>query len=230
MSFSRRDHLLFVLVETLGPLVVRAVCSAGPWRSVTAPDAASRLSRREPVIFAFWHGGLLPLVYTHRNRRIQVLVSQNKDGEIITRIIERMGYGTVRGSSSRGGSEALRELLGHAKLKLSLGITPDGPRGPRREVQDGLIALAALSGVPIAPLAASATRAWQLDSWDRFEIPKPFARRFLVSGPLVWVPREAREDLSRWRGIVQQALDETTFHAEILARGEGPPAKAGARA
>jgi len=224
MGGSLRARLELSVAEKLGPALVRFLCGTQRWHEVMDEQTRERLERDEPVIYAFWHGGLLPLVYTHRHRGIVVLVSQNKDGELITRVLVRLGFDVVRGSSSRGGREALRELLALAKKGRSLGISPDGPRGPRREVQDGVIVLAALSGLPILPLAACARRFWQLRSWDRFEIPKPLGKAVVVSDSLVWVPRDARENLEHWRGVVQRALDEVSHRAAVLVREEPSPA------
>ena len=131
---------------------------------------------RTPVIFVFWHGSLLPLVHYHRHERIVVLVSEHADGERIARVLARRGFGTVRGSSTRGGARGLRALVRAARAGRDLALTPDGPRGPRGEFKPGALAAARMTGLPIVPLAVSASAAWHLGSWDGFMVPKPFAR------------------------------------------------------
>jgi lysophospholipid acyltransferase (LPLAT)-like uncharacterized protein len=191
-------------------------------RNLEARDAAS--ARGEGCIFAFWHARLLPLVFTHRRRGIVVLISQHRDGELIARIVERLGFATARGSSTRGGGEGARAMLTHAALNRRLAITPDGPRGPAQIVKPGLVYLAGRSGLPVIPVAAAASRAWRLRSWDGFRVPLPFARVVVAYGEPIHVPHDlAREDAESWRLRIEQALDQLT--AEVAA-GAGEPAAA----
>lgn len=170
--------------------------------------------RGEPVILAFWHQQILPLAHYHRNEGIVVLVSQHKDGEYIARVIERRGFRTVRGSSTRGGAGGLKGLVRAARDGLDLGITPDGPKGPAREVKGGTLVAAQLSGLPIVPLAAGGARVWTLGSWDRFMIPKPFARIGVCYGAPVFVPRDADETtLVRIKSDLEMELDRLSAQA-----------------
>ena len=146
---------------------------------------------RRPVIFVFWHGQLLPLLYHHRREGAVVLVSEHADGEYVTRVMHRLGFGTARGSSTRGATKGLRSLIRAAQEGHDLGLTPDGPRGPARSFQPGALLAAAITGLPIIPVAAGATPAWRLASWDRFLIPKPFSRVRLKYGPPHWIERSA---------------------------------------
>ena len=127
-----------------------------------------------PVIFVFWHGGLLPLVYAHRPQNGVVLVSEHGDGEYIARIIERYGFETVRGSSSRGRVRGMRGLVRAAQRGKDVVITPDGPRGPNREVKSGALVVARLTGLPLIPVGVASTSSWTVNSWDRFILPFPF--------------------------------------------------------
>jgi lysophospholipid acyltransferase (LPLAT)-like uncharacterized protein len=149
--------------------------------------------RGEPVIFVFWHGQLLPLVHYHRNEGIVVLVSDHADGEYITRVILRHGFGAARGSSTRGGVKGLKGILRAIKDGKDLAFTPDGPKGPRHVFKWGALTAAQLSGAPVIPLSVGADRAWYLKSWDRFMIPKPLAALRIRYGAPRWVPREASE-------------------------------------
>ncbi len=165
-----------------------------------------------PVIYTLWHGRLLPLTYFHRKQNIATLISQSADGEYIARVVERWGYTAIRGSSSRGGTAALREMVKVARGGRSMAITPDGPRGPRQKLKPGVLLLAQLSGLPILPLSASATRAWWVDArWDLFLVPKPFSSVYLRYGEPVYVPRKANEsELERIGAQVEATLIRLT--------------------
>ena len=182
--------------------------------------------RREgtPVIFVFWHGQLLPLVHVHRGEGIVVLVSEHSDGEYITRVIERQGFGTVRGSSSRGGTVGLRALVRAARAGHDLALTPDGPRGPRGELKPGALQVARLTGLPIVPLALGASRGWRFRSWDGFLVPQPLSTVEIEYLPPRWVPREAtREDMEAMAAEIGSDLNDLTRRlpgARPLAGGD----------
>ncbi|HEX8451484.1 MAG TPA: lysophospholipid acyltransferase family protein [Longimicrobium sp.] len=148
---------------------------------------------KRPVVFTLWHGRLLPCTYHHRHQDVVTLVSHHRDGEYITRLVQKWGYTAVRGSSSRGGLDALRELVRHLRGGRSLAITPDGPRGPREKLKPGPLLAAQLTGAPIIPVASGASRASYFGGWDRFLIPHPFARLQIAYGEPVYVPRRADE-------------------------------------
>ncbi|MGH7474730.1 MAG: lysophospholipid acyltransferase family protein [Longimicrobiales bacterium] len=159
---------------------------------VSGADAYRRYwTRGSPVIFVLWHGRLLPLTYLHRHQGIGTLISRSEDGEYIARIVERWGYTTARGSSTRGGAAALRELVRCARAGRSLAFTPDGPRGPRERVKPGVLTAAQLAGIPLVPIAGGTDRAWWFEGWDRFLVPKPFARIRVAYGEPLEVPRAA---------------------------------------
>jgi hypothetical protein len=176
--------------------------------------------RRAPVIFVFWHAHLLPLVHYHRHEGIVVLVSEHADGEHIARILEHRGFGTVRGSSTRGGVRGLRALVRAARSGSDLALTPDGPRGPRGEFKPGALAAARMTGLPLIPLAVSASRAWSLRSWDRFLIPKPFATVRIEYLPPRLVGRDAsRAELEK---LAADLAAELNAAAERLSSGGAP--------
>ena len=129
-----------------------------------------------PFIFALWHGHLLPLLWHHRERGVLILISEHRDGEMVARAAESLGYGLIRGSTTRGADRALISLVRELKAGHEVAITPDGPRGPAETFAPGALVAAQRSDSFILPVAASADRAWRLRSWDRFMIPKPFAR------------------------------------------------------
>lgn len=164
-----------------------------------------------PVIFVFWHGQLLPLVHIHRREGIVVLVSEHEDGEYITRIIERNGFGTVRGSSTRGGTTGLRALVRAARSGRDLALTPDGPRGPRGAFKPGALLVAQLTGLPIVPLAVGASRGWRFRSWDGFLVPEPLSTVEVEYLRPRYVPRSAtRGDLESMAEELGAELNDLT--------------------
>lgn len=150
-------------------------------------------AKGQPVIFAFWHGQILPLVHVHRNQGAVALVSDHSDGEYMARVIQRHGFGLARGSSTRGGVKGLKSALRAARAGKDLGITPDGPKGPRQVFKWGALVAAQLTGHPIIPVAVGANRAWYFNSWDRFMLPKPFSTLTVRYGPPTFVPRDSTE-------------------------------------
>ena len=140
---------------------------------------------------AFWHGRILPATYYFRRRGIVVITSENFDGEWIAGIIERFGYGTARGSTSRGGRRALLQLTRDMAAGKPAGFTLDGPRGPAQVAQPGAIWLAKATGNPVLPFHLEASRHWTLNSWDRTQIPKPMATVALAVGEPFTVPADA---------------------------------------
>jgi len=182
------------------------------WRKEYADGYAAqdaRLLSGERCIYAFWHARMLPLVISHRGRGVVVLISRHRDGEWIARTIEALGFRTARGSSTRGAQSGVLEMLGMAERGHSLAITPDGPRGPARRVKPGLVYLASRTGWPIVPVTAAARAAWVLRSWDRFRVPRPFARVRYAYGEPIRVPRPLDPGAEeQWRGRVEEALED----------------------
>jgi lysophospholipid acyltransferase (LPLAT)-like uncharacterized protein len=175
-----------------------------------------------PCIFVFWHARLLPLVFTHRERGIAVLISRSRDGELIAGIVERMGFVTARGSSSRGASEGMLELIRWGERGRDLAVTPDGPRGPAGQVRPGLVQLASLTGYPIIPVATASSATVVLSSWDRFRVPRPFSRVVAGYGEPVRVPRDLDAGaVEAWRCRIEQAI--AAFTRALASRvGEAP--------
>lgn len=151
----------------------------------------------QPVIFAIWHNRLLmlPRVFdaSFQTRQSYGLISASRDGDLIAIFIERSGYGTIRGSSSRKGMIALRQLVDMlASREGNVLVTPDGPRGPLYQVSQGIVFLAQKSGAPIVPIHMEYTSCWRLKSWDRFVVPKPFATlRAIFGAPIRIAPLQS---------------------------------------
>ena len=144
-----------------------------------------------PVIFVFWHGRLLPLIHVHRHDGIVVLVSEHRDGEYLAHLLHHFGFGTVRGSSTRGGVRGLKGLIRSARNGLDLAITPDGPQGPNRELKLGALAAARMTGLPLVPVGVGVTAAWRARSWDGLLVPKPFSTVRVAYGRPHFVARHA---------------------------------------
>lgn len=166
----------------LGSSFIQAIARTWRIRVVNEQSYLAEKNAGRPVVLVLWHGEMLPLLYHHRNRGIAVLVSEHGDGEIIARILADFGFRLVRGSSSRGAARALVAVDRELKAGVDVGITPDGPRGPRHSVAPGALLAAHRAGVRLMPLAAASSAFWQLGSWDRFMIPKPFARVTIAYG------------------------------------------------
>ena len=171
--------------------LVKAICATLRVHVVRG-DIEQRVRARRPnVIYAFWHGHLLYLMYRYRGSGVYILVSQSRDGEVLSRILRRFGLPTIRGSSSRGGRRSLLELVRRARAGACAGIAPDGPRGPRYQAQSGIITLARLTEVPIIPVAVGARWKIECHSWDRFLLPLPGSRVVVAYGEPVVVPSAA---------------------------------------
>ncbi|MGH8699517.1 MAG: lysophospholipid acyltransferase family protein, partial [Burkholderiales bacterium] len=161
----------------------------------------------EPFIGVVWHEHLIFLASVFRGTGFTILVSRSRDGELGARIAHRLGLRTVRGSSSRGGEEALGEIVEVARGGASVGFIADGPRGPRREMKLGAVIAAKLSGRPIVPIVCSMRRAVRLNSWDRMQIPLPFTRIVGNAGDPIHVPADAsRAECERIRQQVQEEM------------------------
>ena len=175
-------------------------------------------SGRQPVM-AFWHGRILPATFYFRRRGIVVITSENFDGEWIARIIERFGYGTARGSTTRGGQRAMVQLVRAMRAGKPAGFTLDGPRGPARVAQPGAVWLAGATGNPVLPFHLEAARAWTLGSWDRTQIPKPFTNVSLVIGEPIEIPSESTDEQLRMaRALLEQRLTALEARARELVR------------
>ena len=170
---------------------------------------------------AFWHGRILPATYYFRDRGIVVMTSENFDGEWIARIIERFGFETSRGSSSRGGIKALLQLKRDMAAGKSAGFTVDGPRGPARVAQPGAVWLAKTTGNPVLPFHLEASRYWTIGSWDRTQIPRPFTTVSIVVGEPLYVAPDADDPaIEEARLLLEERLRALEPKArDLLSKG-----------
>ena len=202
-------------ISAFGAPVIRALAATWRWHVEGYAHYESIVASGRQPIMAFWHGRILPATVFFKNRGIVVITSQNFDGEWIAGIIRRFGYGTARGSSSRGGARALVQLRRDLAAGHPAGFTLDGPRGPARVAQPGAVFLAGATGYPILPFHFEASRFWEMNSWDRTQVPKPFSRVALAIGAPLHVTGTAkatidaaRVDLERTLGVLEAAAKD----------------------
>ena len=171
------------ILSWLAARYIRLVWLTGRWRVENEEIARNLVEKRTPFIACFWHGRMLmiPNAWSYAPR-MQILISQHRDGAFISRALGYLGIGTIAGSTTRGGTVALRGIIRALNSGEYVGITPDGPRGPREKVSSGTIAAARLSGAVLLPVTYGAKRRKVLDSWDRFVIPFPFTRGIIEVG------------------------------------------------
>ena len=200
----------------LGAQYIRLVWATGRWRVIGAEHPQEFWSRGKPFILCFWHGRILMMPYSWNRRRvIHMLISSHLDGQIIARTVGHFGIRTLAGSTTRGGFAALRSMLRKLKAGESVGITPDGPKGPRMRASAGVVNLARLSGVPILPASFGVTSRRILTSWDRFVVARPFARGVIVWGQAIEVARDADEaEVERARLAIEDGLNRITAEAD----------------
>lgn len=204
---SRFKRLEVAAIASVGYPIVALLARTFRWRvdGIEHLHAVERTGR--PPIIAFWHGRILPATWFWRRRGIVVMTSENFDGEWIARIIERFGYATARGSSSRGGRRALIQMKRDVLAGREVAFTLDGPRGPARRAQPGAVWLASATGSLILPFHIEAARHWTARSWDSTQIPKPFSAVAIAIGEPIAVPPDAdQEMLERARVGLEQVL------------------------
>ncbi len=214
-----RTPVVQSLVAGLAAALIAAVRITTRWQSVNAGVAQDAWAGKAPVIVAFWHNRLAMMPYCWRSRRpFHMLISAHPDGRLIAKAVAHFGIDAVAGSSRRGGAEALRALVRLARDGHSIGITPDGPRGPRMRIREGALALARLSGVPVVPAAVSVRRRVVLNTWDRLIVALPFSRGAMVWGNPIHVPRDADTAVvARLQAELERELNRVTAEADHLA-------------
>jgi lysophospholipid acyltransferase (LPLAT)-like uncharacterized protein len=208
-----RDHLIVIL----GVVVMRLLGWTWRVRRSGGEEVASRLAQGLPNLYAFWHGHLLPLVIEHAGERSAILVSSHRDGEIITRVARAFGLGAIRGSTSRDAPGALRAMVRTLRGGCTVAVTPDGPRGPAREFSPGPAIASFETGVPVILIAVAADRAWRLRTWDRFMIPKPFARVVVCYQPSIAVPGPTARDAAAFAPTLGATLNQLESQARHVA-------------
>lgn len=198
-------------------LMILGWCRMGRIRVVNRHYLVQAKRSGRPILYLTWHGRMVLPVFAHRHEGIVAMISEHGDGEIIAQTVQRLGYRTVRGSSTRGGQKAFREMLKHLKQGDHCTILPDGPQGPRLVVKMGAIMLAQRSGAVILPLVGAAGKPIFFNSWDRFMLWKPLSRLLLSYGaPIVIARNISVDDLEAQRLAVEAALRNLQEQADAL--------------
>jgi hypothetical protein len=215
-SRHRRRRWRNRLVGILGPLLVRVWTGTLRVRYIADLPHTDGLPSIPPGIFVLWHQRLFTLGGCLRNAQFLALVSGHADGEMLARLLSGLGFRPVRGSSTRGGTRAILELLHASERGLRVAITPDGPRGPRFFVQPGPVYLSSRSGLVVYPVTASFAKAWSLSTWDEFKLPRPFTRTLLRLGDPHQVPPDLdREAIEAWRLRIERSLRQLTEDTDL---------------
>jgi lysophospholipid acyltransferase (LPLAT)-like uncharacterized protein len=216
---SRVKRLEAASIAAVGYPLINALGRTLRWRVEGLHHLERVAAAGHRPIIAFWHGRILPGTLYFQRRGIVVMTSENFDGEWIARIIHRFGYRTARGSTSRGGRKAMLQLVREMESGRGTGLTLDGPRGPARVAQPGAVWLAKATGNPVVPIHLEASSHWTLGSWDRTQIPKPFARVSLAIGEPMYVPRDADDEvLDKARSNVERRLSALEERALQMVR------------
>jgi lysophospholipid acyltransferase (LPLAT)-like uncharacterized protein len=207
------------LVSWLGPSlayqVIRILGRTMRFEVVNPHIQKSFVDRGIPYIGAFWHGRLLMMPLGYGGKQLSFLVSPHRDGQIIGGSLKKFGFRPIFGSSFKGGSAALKEMVKAIQNGSDIAIVPDGPRGPRHRLQFGVIELARRTGNPILPLSFSASKKKIFKTWDRFLLPYPFSKGVFIWGDPIYVNHDgSQDDLEKMRLLVERRLNELTEEAD----------------
>jgi len=223
--FTLRERFLLWLISWAGYLAIAIICPtlryAISWEDESVPPDTLF---EKPVIYSFWHRCVFPATWLWKKSAIAVMVSRSFDGEYIARIIERFGFVGVRGSSSRGGAEALLGMSTQLERGATVAFTIDGPRGPKYVAKPGPVRLSKVTGLPMAAFYVAVSDAWVLKTWDQFMIPKPFSRALARLSRRMQVPADATDAQQKeFHAQLQQSLERVTAFAEENVARVGTP-------
>lgn len=202
----------------IGLLIVKIISSTYRTKVIKPEIERDVLKRGQVPIYASWHQRFFPgITFIAKRKPISIIISQSKDGELISRIVNLLGMHTVRGSSSRGGGKSLNEICEMAHRGCRIGHIVDGPRGPRGVVKPGLLIISKVSGMPIIPTITSAEKKWVFNSWDRFIVPKPFSRVIIRFGDEINVPKNLQgPDFEKKRSSIEDTLKKLYIETDSL--------------
>lgn len=206
------DRILVAVAPFLASIIIRLLHLTIRTEIIGEEYPRSFWQRGEQVVLSFWHDQLLLMVLGYRGPKAKILISPSKDGELIARTMRYFGQDAVRGSSSRGGRTAFKEMLKLAEEKVDLVFTPDGPKGPRHELKDGVVQLARMTGRPVVPMAFVCSSGHRFKSWDRFLFPYPFGRGVYAFGEPVYFSKEEGSD--RFKQRLSEAMRVNQKNAE----------------
>ena len=213
------DRLLLVFVPFIASRVMRLLSLSLKKEVLGETHLRNTWERGEQVIISFWHDQLFLLVFGYPGKHAKLLISSSKDGELLARTMRYFDQDTVRGSSSRGGRAAFKEMLDLCKERVDIVLTPDGPKGPRHVLKDGVIQLARMSGRPVVPMAFVCSRGHRFQSWDRFLFPYPFGRGVYSFGEPVYFDKD--EGVDGFRERLKDAMIDNQRQAETHLESHG---------
>ncbi len=213
------DRLLLAFGPLFASLVIRFLYLTNRIETIGEEHPQNLWKDGKFVLCPFWHDQLLMMIMVYQGAGVKILISASKDGELIAKTMRCFGHGVVRGSSSRGGRSAFKELLSLSDAEVDLAFTPDGPRGPRHELKDGVVHLARLSGRPVLPLAFVCSRGHRFKSWDRFLLPYPFGRGVYSFGQPLYFDKQ--EGVDKFRERLKEAMRENQQQAETHLESYG---------
>ncbi len=209
----------------LAAVLLRMVVWSLRWREEGAEPIRALHAAGQPIILAFWHGRLALIPEAYRRiggQRVKILISEHRDGELIAQVMSHWGYEAVRGSSRRGALKGAKGMVRAARTGYDLAITPDGPRGPREELQAGVLELARWTGLPVVPVTFSTAWGQEFSSWDHFLFPWPGSRAVVLWGEPLHVPADtAPADLQRMQGELQAVMRAQRRRADQLIGAKG---------
>jgi lysophospholipid acyltransferase (LPLAT)-like uncharacterized protein len=215
-SFSFSERIKIWLISWAGYLFIRTVGITLRYKAFFEPGCvADSYGAGPPAIWCFWHRAVIPATYRFRNKGLVVMTSRSFDGEYIARIIQKLGFAAVRGSSSRGAVGALLGMRQQLEKGHGVVFTIDGPRGPRYVAKQGPVLLAKKTGFPISCFYIAVKSAWILNSWDQMIIPKPFSQAAIYASDPMYVPADATdEQMSTLHQQMQETLERCRLGAE----------------
>lgn len=221
MRLSRRimsSDGLRNLLCWLGSLYIRLIHCTVRWQVIRGEIPQQFLDADKPIIMCLWHGRFLLMPYAFQSAKpTHMLISSHSDGQLISKVVQHFGIGTIEGSTNRGGVAALKTMVKTLRAGESIGITPDGPRGPRMRASNGVVSLAKLSGFPVLPISCATSRRKVLGSWDRFLVCLPFGRGVYVWGDPIYIPRDASDvEQETYRRRIEGTLNDLCNEADML--------------
>ncbi len=210
------------LLRKLGNLflhsIVNVLCKTVKTTRINSSEVDELVYRKQNFVLAFWHGTMLMPWYLHKNQNFSALVSQSKDGAILANSLVKWGYKVERGSSHKGGKEALNTLLENSKQNYSVSITPDGPTGPPRVMKAGAIITAQRSGIPLVLCGVAYKKKYIFNSWDKFEVPKFFSKVVVkYSKPIIINSELSRDETSKIIAECNVLLNQLQKDAEEIS-------------
>lgn len=221
--YSLRQRILLQLISWSCYFAIRLI---GPTIrfAVSFEEGAPTTPGAKPAIYSFWHRCVFPCAWLFRGWGFQVMTSQSFDGEYIARIIQKFGFGAVRGSSTRGGVRALLGMRRELEQSHSVAFTIDGPRGPKYIAKPGPVLLAKATGAPLGAFHIALANAWILNTWDAMMIPKPFTTALVRVAGFIYVSPDADDtEMKRAHEALQAALDRVRVYAEANVSLAGTP-------